>query len=432
MKRRVTKPRVTVLAVIMTLSLGAGLYALAANTLPAPTITSGPANPTNATSATFTYTDSKPITRFDCSLDNAAFTACGTTRPSAKTYPGPLSQGPHTFQVRAVSGSDVSAAATYSWVIDRTPPNVNAINRTGANPTNASSVSWAVQFSEPVTGVDVTDFNLFRSGLGGIAVVTSVSGSGSAYTVSASTGVGTGFLRLDLVDNDTIRDLAGNPLGGAGVGNGNFQGQVYGIDKVAPPAPNFTQTPPDPAPSGDSTFAWNDAEDPHVTYQCNKENSSWFSCTTPYTYPVASTNNSQHQFAVRALDAAGNVSPATIYTWRVSPVGFSISGNPSQLLYPGVWRDLVVTITNPNSFAIQVTQLTVSASSSPSGCPASTNLAFQQSPVSSSHTVAVPPHSTVTLALADRPRIQLVDLPVNQDACKNGSFGLQYSGLATH
>jgi hypothetical protein len=131
------------------------------------------------------------------------------------------------------------------------------------------------------------------------------------------------------------------------------------------------------------------------------------------------------------VDAAGNVSDAASFQWKVSAVGFTIAGNPVGYLYPGVWRPIAITFTNPNSYAIIVNSLTVSASSSPSGCPASTNIEFQQSPLSSTHTFTVPAHSTATLTAADRPQIRLKNLPVNQDVCKGGTFGLAYAGTAT-
>ena len=61
-----------------------------------------------------------------------------------------------------------------------------------------------------------------------------MSGSGNQYTVTANTGTGNGTLGLNLVDNDTILDTSANRLGGTGSGNGNFTGQSYTIDKVAP------------------------------------------------------------------------------------------------------------------------------------------------------------------------------------------------------
>jgi hypothetical protein len=90
-------------------------------------------------------------------------------------------------------------------------------------------VAYLVTFSKPVTGVDVADFTLTLSGVTG-ASITGVSGSGSVYTVTVTTGSGIGTIRLNVVDNDTILDGASSPLGGVGSGNGDFIGaQIYTI-----------------------------------------------------------------------------------------------------------------------------------------------------------------------------------------------------------
>ncbi len=94
-------------------------------------------------------------------------------------------------------------------------------------------MSWTVTFSENVTGVDATDFALAPTTVSG-ASITSVTGSNSVYTVTANTGTGSGTLGLNLVDNDSIKDSANNPLGGTGAANGNFTGELYTIDKTAP------------------------------------------------------------------------------------------------------------------------------------------------------------------------------------------------------
>jgi len=60
------------------------------------------------------------------------------------------------------------------------------------------------------------------------ASITEVSGGTKTYTVIVNTGSGIGVIRLNVVDNDSIMDLAFNPLGGAGAGNGNFSdGETY-------------------------------------------------------------------------------------------------------------------------------------------------------------------------------------------------------------
>jgi hypothetical protein len=56
-----------------------------------------------------------------------------------------------------------------------------------------------------------------------------------------NTGSGSGTIRLDIGDNDSIVDGIGNPLGGPGNANGHFiTGEVYTIDKTAPTITNMT------------------------------------------------------------------------------------------------------------------------------------------------------------------------------------------------
>ena len=102
-------------------------------------------------------------------------------------------------------------------------------------PASTYTVDFTVKFSEPVTGVNSTapfnDFALSSTGVVG-AAISSVSGSGDIYTVTVKTGRGNGTIRLDVADNDSIRDSANNPLGGIGAGNGNYvTGESYTIVK---------------------------------------------------------------------------------------------------------------------------------------------------------------------------------------------------------
>ena len=108
--------------------------------------------------------------------------------------------------------------------------------RTDTNPPPAANVGFTVTFSKPVTGVDLTDFKLTTAGVTG-AWINNLSGSGAIYQVKISTGVGNGAIRLDVVDDDSIKDADLNPLGGAGAGNGNYTGGerynlVSGADTV--------------------------------------------------------------------------------------------------------------------------------------------------------------------------------------------------------
>ena len=124
-------------------------------------------------------------------------------------------------------------SVTINYTADATLPSVSSIALASANPTaGAGSVSWTVTFSKSVKSVSAADFALVQAGGVSGASITSVTGSGTTWTVTASTGSGTGTLGLNLMDSDSILDLADNPLGGAGVGNGNFTGAVYTITGV--------------------------------------------------------------------------------------------------------------------------------------------------------------------------------------------------------
>jgi len=126
--------------------------------------------------------------------------------------------------------------------IDTDPPNVSSIVRASTDPTNATSVNFTVTFNESVTGVDATDFVVDASGIAGASIGV-VSGSGTTYTVPVTTGTGDGTLSIDVIDDDTIEDAAGNKLGGTGAGNGNYTaGEEYTIDKTAPTDPTPTSS----------------------------------------------------------------------------------------------------------------------------------------------------------------------------------------------
>lgn len=109
---------------------------------------------------------------------------------------------------------------------------VTSITRASANPTNASDVSFTVNFSTAVEGVDSTDFVVATTGTLAGAAVTSVTGTGSSRTVTVDTGSGDGVLRLHLIDDGSIGAVGGvPPLGG------NFtSGEPYDLDRTGPSA----------------------------------------------------------------------------------------------------------------------------------------------------------------------------------------------------
>ena len=82
--------------------------------------------------------------------------------------------------------------------LDTTPPTVVSITANSGEPTMIESAEFTVTFSEVVTGVGIEDFAIDATGLIG-AEVTEVSGSGTTYVVTVSTGQGSGTLSIDFV-----------------------------------------------------------------------------------------------------------------------------------------------------------------------------------------------------------------------------------------
>lgn len=120
---------------------------------------------------------------------------------------------------------------------DKTAPLVSSIVRNGSSPTISGTVQYSILFSEPVTGVDVSDFSLnATNSLAGYSV-TSLSGSGSVYTAIINTGNGSGFLRLDLNSSGTgIADIAGNPMSGGFTTGESYSIQRKPVVKITNPA----------------------------------------------------------------------------------------------------------------------------------------------------------------------------------------------------
>jgi hypothetical protein len=133
---------------LLGLAAGGAYVAFAATTSAKPSITAGPANPTNQPGATFSYKH-KNIVTFFCSLDGGAFTACGSGTTGSKTYPGPLADGSHTFQVKAQQGTNpVSGATSATWTIDTVQPPAPTFSQTPSNPTTSRTATFGYKDTE--------------------------------------------------------------------------------------------------------------------------------------------------------------------------------------------------------------------------------------------------------------------------------------------
>jgi hypothetical protein len=84
--------------------------------LTTPAITADPANPSASPAAGFSFSGGG-ASSYQCQLDSGAVTPCS----SPESYSG-LSDGTHSFTVNAAQGSSSGPVATYTWVVDTTPP----------------------------------------------------------------------------------------------------------------------------------------------------------------------------------------------------------------------------------------------------------------------------------------------------------------------
>jgi hypothetical protein len=106
-----------------------------------------PANPSSDTSPSFTYSAIPSSgASFECKLDSGSFESCPA---GGITYPGPLAEASHTFQVRAVNsaGPDPSPA-TYTWAINTAAPPDTTILTKPSNPSEDSTANFTYSSTE--------------------------------------------------------------------------------------------------------------------------------------------------------------------------------------------------------------------------------------------------------------------------------------------
>ena len=248
---------------------------------PAPTITSSPTDPSNSTSASLGFTGGSGIS-FLCRLDGGVFTPC----TSPKGYSG-LAEGSHTFQVKArdAAGNE-SAPASFTWLIDTTPPAPPVIGSAPPNPSNDSAPSFGFSGEAGATFQCELD-------TGGFSSCTSPHG----YSGVAD---GSHIFRVRAVDG------AGNT--GAATTN------TWIVDTASPPVPSISSGPADPTNATSAAFAFSDTE-AGVSLFCQLDAGPFTGCTSPKSYTGLADGN--HTFRVKARDAAANESAATTYTWRI-------------------------------------------------------------------------------------------------------------------
>lgn len=224
----------------------------------------------------------------------------------------------------------------------------------------------------------------------------------------------------------------------------------FHVPSRKPPA----STPPQPVQPGEAPVQTSSRR-----FQCRFDGADWSECQSPYR--LAGLAPGSHHFAVRALNREERAGEAVDFDWRqtsppdlaparstdppardeaapernqeVEPKPFSIVAlREPKDLYPGLTpTPIPVRVSNPNEVAIEVTAITVAIDGAPADCAAG-NFALTPASASPENPLVVPADSSVELPAAgtEAPAIRMLDLPVEQDACRGAEIPLVFSGEA--
>jgi Ca2+-binding RTX toxin-like protein len=333
------------------------------------TIDSTPANPSNSSSASFSFSGTDDVTppgslTFECNLDGSGFSSCS----SPQTYSS-LADGSHTFQVRAIDGAGNvdPTPASFTWTIDTTPPNTT-IDINPSNPSNSSSASFSFSGTDSGTGVASFECKLDGGSFGSCT-------SPQNYSSLAD---GSHTFQVRAID-------------GAGNTDPTPASFTWTIDATAPDT-TINSNPSNPTNSNSASFSFSgtDSGTGVASFECKLDGGSFGVCTSPQNY--SSLADGSHTFQVRAIDVVGNVDPTPAsFTWTIDTVAPTISVAASGMCASsGGTMNLTVADANP---------LTLSGSSSNTSAVPNANIIFGGSGSNRTVAITAAPAATVRMAI---------------------------------
>lgn len=240
-------------------------------TLPVVTLTNKPNLASKDSTASFSFTASKPAT-FQCKFDGAAFELC--TSPASYSS---LSDGPHTFRVKATGTAGTGPETVYAWTIDTAGP-TTAITDKPADPTSSRSASFAFAASEPATFQCKLDDGAFAA----------------CSPPQAYGNLGDGRHVFVVRAIDALSNV------------GAETAYAWSIE-TRPPLATITSAPAALGNSAIASFSFT-ADEP-ATFQCKLDEGGFEACSSPASY--AGLRDGGHAFVVRAIDSAGNTGVAS-------------------------------------------------------------------------------------------------------------------------
>jgi hypothetical protein len=251
-------------------------------TAPETTIDSGPA--TGATiadaSPTFAFSSNEQAS-FQCKLDNAPFSPCSSPKQL-----GPLTDGQHTFSVRARdrAGNLDETPAGQTFTVDTTAPETTI----GTGPADGSTIAD----SSPSFGFSANETTIFECQLDGASFTACLS---PAQFELLSDGQHTFRVRA----TDAAGNLDPTPAS-----------RTFTIDTTAPET-TVDSGPADGSTINDDSPSFEFSADEDASFDCEVDDGGFDACTSPAV--LGPFDDGEHSFAVRATDGLGHTdnSPAS-------------------------------------------------------------------------------------------------------------------------
>jgi Bacterial Ig-like domain len=253
---------------------------------PDTTITSGPTQGStiNDPTPTFGFSSEAGAT-FECRVDSGSFGPCAdSTGPTGSHTTPQLSDGQHTFEVRATDAANTGAAVTRTFTVDTTaqttitsgPAQGSSIN--DPTPTFAFSSEAGATFQCKVDGG-------------------SFAGCSSPKTTAA---LSDGSHTFQVRATDPVANVDPTPAS-----------RTFTVDTTSLPSPTDTDSPEttiDKGPKKKShkrkaKFRFS-SDEPGSSFECKLDRKPFKACDSPFKKKVKPR---KHKFRVRAIDQAGNV-----------------------------------------------------------------------------------------------------------------------------
>jgi len=284
-------------------------YSFFVDTTPPDTeITQKPTDPSNAKPITqFLFDvptgDTSPGTMtFQCALDGGAsptYSACNGG--SSQTYlPSDLSEGSHTFHVRAkdAAGNADPSPATYTWTVDKTPPPAPSID---------SGPSGRITDTQPTFSFSDTEND--------VTFQCSLVTQGDPANYGACSSTGSDQTAIALSDGPyTFSVQASDPAG-----NTASKSQSFTVDTTGPSV-TIDSGPTDGSTSGpDPSFTFHSPDGDIASFECKLDTGSFAACSSGDA--SGATTDGSHTFTVHGIDDLGNIGSDVSITWTVDATG---------------------------------------------------------------------------------------------------------------